>query len=89
MILYNIGVSKISVSQARYRFAEVVASAQTEPVELEQHGRRVAVIVSPEQFDAMLETFEEAQDIAAFDASLLEAGDNIPWDQVRSDLGLS
>ena len=81
-------MSKISVSQARYKFAEVVASAQTEPVELEQHGQRAAVIVSPAQYDAMQEALEESQDNAAFDASLLEEGENIPWEQVRSDLGL-
>jgi hypothetical protein len=37
----------------------------------------------------MLEALEESQDIAAFDAALAEAGDNIPWEQVKTDLGWS
>jgi hypothetical protein len=37
----------------------------------------------------MLEAFEESQDVAAFDAALEEEGANIPWDQVKIDLGWS
>lgn len=48
-----------------------------------------AVIVSPDRYDEMLEAFEESQDVAAFDASLAEANENIPWDQVKVDLGWS
>lgn len=78
---------KISVSQARQRLSEVVELSQTEPVELEHYGRRAAVIISPEQYDEMLEALEESLDVAAFDAAIGEAGDNIPWDLVKADLG--
>lgn len=62
--------------------------SQSEPVELEHYGRRAAVMVSPSQYDDMwLEALEESQDVAAFDAALAEAGDNIPWAQVKTDLG--
>jgi hypothetical protein len=37
----------------------------------------------------MLEAYEESQDIAAFDLAMAEAGDNIPWEQVKTDLGWS
>jgi hypothetical protein len=30
---------------------------------------------------------EETEDVAAFDAAMAEVGDNIPWEQVRADLG--
>jgi prevent-host-death family protein len=82
-------VAKISVSKARSKLAEVVELSQSEPVELEHYGRRAAVIVSPDRYDAMLEALEESQDAAAFDAALAESGDNIPWEQVRIDLGWS
>jgi hypothetical protein len=45
--------------------------------------------VSPEQYDEMLEALEESHDVAAFDAALGEEGDNIPWEQVKADLGWS
>jgi prevent-host-death family protein len=87
--LYNIDVSKISVSKAREKLSEVVAMSQSEPVVLEHYGHRAAVVVSPEHYDEMLEAFEESQDVVAFDAALAEAGSNIPWEQVKIDLGWS
>ena len=86
-MLYNAVMVKISVSKAREKLAEVVEMSQSEPVELEHYGRRAAVIVSPNHYDEMLEALEESQDVAAFDAALNEAGDNIPWEQVKTDLG--
>ena len=82
-------MSKISVSKAREKLSEVVEMSQSEPVVLEHYGRRAAVVVSPGHYDEMLEAFEESQDVAAFDAALEEEGVNIPWDQVKIDLGWS
>jgi PHD/YefM family antitoxin component YafN of YafNO toxin-antitoxin module len=86
-MLYNIDMVKMSVSKAREKLSEVVELSQSEPVVLEHYGRRAAVMISPDQYDEMLEALEESQDIAAFDAAMAEAGDNIPWDQVKADLG--
>ncbi len=88
-MLYNRAIVKISVSKARERLAEVVELSQSEPVELEHYGRRAAVLVSPEQYDHMLEAMEEFEDVVAFDAAMTEEGANIPWEQVKSDLGWS
>jgi len=82
-------VVKISVSKARAKLSEVVEMSQSEPVELEHYGRRAAIMVSPDRYDEMLEALEESQDVAAFDAALAEVGDNIPWEQVKIDLGWS
>jgi prevent-host-death family protein len=82
-------VAKISVSKARERLSEVVEMSQSEPVELQHYGQRAAVLVSPQQYDEMLEALEESRDVAAFDAALAEVGGNIPWEQVKSDLGWS
>jgi PHD/YefM family antitoxin component YafN of YafNO toxin-antitoxin module len=86
-MLYNLDMVKMSVSRARERLSEVVEMSQSEPVELEHYGRRAAVIISPDQYDEMLEALEESQDVAAFDAAIAEVGDNIPWAQVKTDLG--
>ena len=88
-MLYNGEMVKISVSKAREKLSEVVEMSQSEPVELEHYGRRAAVIISPDQYDEMLEALEESQDVAAFDDAVAEEGSNIPWEQVKSDLGWS
>ncbi len=89
MMLYNCTVAKISVSKARERLSEVVEMSQSEPVELQHYGQRAAVVVSPHRYDEMLEALEESQDVAAFDEALAEEGGNIPWEQVKTDLGWS
>ena len=81
------GVTPISVSEARERLAEVIEAAQSDAVVLERYGRPAAVVVSPERYEQLLEALEEAEDVVAFDEAMAEGGDNIPWEQVRADLG--
>jgi PHD/YefM family antitoxin component YafN of YafNO toxin-antitoxin module len=88
-MLYNSDMSKISVSKAREKLAEVVEMSQSEPVVLEHYGNRAAVVVSPALYDEMLDAFEESQDVVAFDVAIAEEGNNIPWEQVKIDLGWS
>jgi len=78
-----------SISEARDALPDVVATAQTEAVILERYGRRAAVLISPERYDELMEALEEVADITAYDAAMAEEGPNIPWDQVRADLGWS
>lgn len=59
------------------------------PSILECYGRPATVLVSPERYEQLLEAAEEAEDIEAFDAAIAEGGDNIPWGQVKADLGWS
>lgn len=63
--------------------------SQSEPVVLEHYGGRAAVLVSPAHYDEKLDGVEELQDVIAFDAALAEEGNNIPWEQVKIDLGWS
>ena len=35
----------------------------------------------------MTEALEDAEDVAASDAAMADEGDNIPWEQVKADLG--
>ncbi len=80
-------MARIPVSEARGNLSEVVETSQTEVVFLERYGRPAAVLISPERYDELLEAFEESQDVAAFDESMADENPNIPWDQVKSDLG--
>lgn len=50
-------------------------------------GQRAAVVVSPEQYERMLQAVEDAEDVTAFDEAMAEEGPNIPWAQVKADLG--
>lgn len=77
----------MQVSAARGALADVIESAATEAVVLERYGTPVAVVVSPERYEELMDALEEVQDIEAFDQAMAEEGPNIPWEQVKADLG--
>ena len=77
----------VSISAARDDLSAVVERAGTEAVVLERYGKPAAVLLSPSRYEELLDAFEQAEDVAAFDAALVEEGPNIPWDQVKADLG--
>ena len=80
-------MSNISVADARKQLSDVIARAQKEAVFIERRGQRAAVVVSPERYERMLAALEDAEDIAAFDDAMAEEGPNVPWAQVKADLG--
>ena len=82
-------MARVTVSEARERLSEVVEASRTEDVVLERYGRPAAILVSPDRYEEMMEALEEVQDAAAFDEAMSDEGDNIPWEQVKADLGWS
>ena len=80
-------MATIAISEARERLSEAVEMAGGEAVFLARYGKPAAVLLSPERYEELMEAFEDAEDIAAFDAAMAEEGDNIPWEQVKVDLG--
>ncbi len=77
----------MAVSEARERLSEAVELAHSEAVFLERYGQPAAVLVSPDRYEELMEALEDAEDVAAFDEAMAEEGDNIPWGQVKADLG--
>ncbi|MGH3800463.1 MAG: type II toxin-antitoxin system Phd/YefM family antitoxin [Pseudonocardiaceae bacterium] len=77
----------MNISAARENLPEAVEKARTEAVILERYGRPAAVLVSPERYEELMTALEDAEDVAAFDAAMAEEGPNIPWEQVKVDLG--
>jgi prevent-host-death family protein len=77
----------MSISTARESLSEAVELARTETVFLERYGRPAAVLVSPERYERLMDALEDAEDAVAFDAAMAEEGPNVPWEQVKSDLG--
>jgi antitoxin Phd len=80
-------MATMNMSAARDNLPDAVELARTEAVFLERYGRRAAVLVSPERYDQMMAALEDVEDVAAFDAAMAEEGTNIPWEQVKADLG--
>lgn len=76
-----------SISDIRENLAAVIRESAYEPVEIIRHGRRVAVMVSPMMFDRAMEALEDQADEAAVDEAI--AGEMIPWDELKKELGLS
>jgi len=85
--LYNRFMITLASSDARKNFADVVRQAQSEPVTIEKRGQREAVMIAPELFDSLVEAAEELEDISSFDEAMAEEGENIPWDEVKAELG--
>ncbi|MCO5294500.1 MAG: type II toxin-antitoxin system Phd/YefM family antitoxin [Homoserinimonas sp.] len=82
-------MNSLTVSDARKNFAEALRKAQSEPVVIEKHGEREAVLLSPQVFDRLMDAQDELDDIAAFDEAMAEEGENIPWETVKKELGWS
>ncbi|MEO8261792.1 MAG: type II toxin-antitoxin system Phd/YefM family antitoxin [Pseudolysinimonas sp.] len=80
-------MTTIRVTDARAQFTHLISTAQTEAVFLERRGKVEAVVVSPGQYERMMDALEEAEDLEAYDASLADEGPSIPWEQVKTDLG--
>ena len=87
IVSYDSSRVTMSVSAARERLPEAVEAARTEAVVLERYGRPAAVLLSPERYAELMEALEEAEDVAAFDDALQEEGPDLPWEQVKADLG--
>lgn len=83
-------MTEIPMAEARERLAAVVDEASTHPVYLSKRGSRVAVVISAEEYERLLEAREDAEDIRAAEDALAEiraGAPTIPWEQVRRDLG--
>lgn len=79
----------IGVAELRDNFADALnrVAYQGERIVLERRGKGVAVLVSMEDL-ALLERWEDELDVAEARKALAEKGPNIPFDQVKAELGL-
>lgn len=80
-------MSTVTVTEARSMLPKVIERAMGEAVFLERRGKVEAVVVSPAQYERMMDALEDAADVAAFDEAMAVEGENIPWAQVKADLG--
>ena len=87
--LYAECMTIVPITTARAELPELVDRARHEAVTLSRRGRPVAVLVSPEAYERMIEALEDAEDAMAYDEAMADEGPNIPWEQAKADLGLS
>ena len=88
--LYDSYMKEVAVSETRERLSEVIDQTRDsgEPTALTRRGRVVAILVAPDVFENLTREAEEAVDRAALDIDR-EDRDYIPWEQVKTELGLS
>jgi len=48
-------MASITATDAKNKFGQVLEMAQAEPVRIQKNGRDVAVVLSPEQYSALVE----------------------------------
>ena len=80
-------MATMNMSDARDHLSDAMETARTEAVFVQRRGRLAGVLVSPERYEELMTAFEDAEDVAAFDEAMAEEGPNIPWAQVKADLG--
>ena len=66
----------------------ILEEVRTKPIWITQNGIDVAVLISPELFETLVEAEEELEDIAAVDAAQRDNSPGIPWGKVKKNLGL-
>ncbi len=55
---------------------------------VDEKGARVAVQLPADEFERLLEELEMTEDLAAYDRAKAVAGEAVPYEQVRRELGL-
>ena len=88
LVLYNLFMSTMSVTEARENFSEAIATSAVEAVFIQKHGENAAVLISPERYEQLMDALEEIEDVIAIKTALEDPNPNIPWDEVKRELGL-
>ena len=80
---------EIDLRDGKPELLALINESKSEPILMKIEGLAEAVLISFEQYQGFIEAIEDLDDIAAAEKSLRESGRNIPWDEVKKDLGLS
>ena len=76
----------IAAREAKLRFGELLDTAQREPVTIKKHGRRVAVVLSATEYDALVE-MKRDRILAEIQVGLdqLDRGEGVAYDEASLD----
>ena len=53
---------------------------------VDEEGRRKAVLLPIDEYEALLAAAEDLEDIRAADEARAQAGEPVPWEQVKAEL---
>ena len=81
-------MSTISITDIRANFSEAIATSAVEAVFIQKHGELAAVLISPERYEQLMDALEDIEDMAAYDVAMADSSPNIPWEEVKRQLGL-
>lgn len=83
-------MTEMAVSVAREHLAELIESTHRsgEPVYVTRRGRRVAVILDPDEYERIIDELEDTVDRAELRVAR-EEDDYVPWEEVKAELGLT
>jgi len=76
------------LSEVRADLPTMIDKSQKEAIMITRHGKEAAVLISPSVYEAMLEAWEDIQDLKAAEEALKEPGPMLRWDDVKRELGL-
>lgn len=80
-------MQSLSISEAKVRFSEAVRLSRKGPVEIRRHGRRAAMLISPEDF-ATLERLREVVNASCVVAGVERATALFASGEERRGMGL-
>ncbi|NJN83439.1 MAG: type II toxin-antitoxin system Phd/YefM family antitoxin [Caldilineaceae bacterium] len=89
----NAVMQTIPISDLRFHQSEILDKLSTAPVVLTRQGRETAVLVSPQEWNSIVEQLEDLEDaLAVAEARLAEAtgaDELLDWQTVRAELDRS
>lgn len=79
----------VNVTEARSKLPDVIRQSEEHPVILIRNSRPEAVVFSYRRYEDLLDRLEDMEDrLAVFESMQEEDHRKIPYDKVRSELGL-
>jgi PHD/YefM family antitoxin component YafN of YafNO toxin-antitoxin module len=81
-------MSIMSISEVRENLAEAINASAVEAVFIERHGKAAAVLISPERYELLMDALEDIEDLSSIEEHRANPQPGIPWEKVKSDLGL-
>jgi prevent-host-death family protein len=78
----------VPLNEVRANLPTMIDQSQQEAIMVTRHGKEAAVIISPSVYEAMLEAWEDAQDLKLIEESQGDWGAMHKWEDVKRELGL-
>ena len=58
-----------------------------QPLDFQRPETPDSIVNAMGEYQAMLDALDDIEDTAAFDQAMAEEGPNVPWEEIKADLG--